>query len=355
MFLIMRKIEIITLVVLAAVMNSCNIIPDAISGATKGYDADGNSFYHRTEETKLATGELWVEGEVMKSGKVNLRRLYKREVFYKQGTQSDSGTVNFVGAYRYRGYSMFDLLNPFILDKKNAEEFRPATDVYIIIENDKGDKVVFSWAEIYLTHNPHQIIIATEQASIEPYKREVDYAKGSVWKVVAANDLFANRELENPTKITVKSFDKKSYVIDRELEDPFSTKVDLFVSDDFVKSIDKDVEGLPIIKYNSIFYGLGMGYHNTPLFEGVALRPFVEESIINGKWMRNGLACIVGKDGFRNILSVSELFNRVDQVEPILAIPPADSNSGHFRLYHPSAFYADFSVKNLAEIYFFEE
>ena len=87
------------------------------------------------------------------------------------------------------------------------------------------------------------------------------------------------------------------------------------------------------------------------------LRPFVSEHFEPNysKWMRNGIAFVVGKDGFRNVFSVSELFNRVDQVEPILAIPDNKQKSGHFRLYHPSAFYADFSVRNLAEIYFFQE
>lgn len=341
---------------ISTLFSSCSLIPDAISGATKGYDADGNSFYHRTEETKLKIGELWVEGELRKTGKVNLKKYYKREVFYKQGTPNDSGKVDFVGAYRYRGYSLFDLLNPFILEKKNAEEFRPATDVYIIIENDKGDQVVFSWEEIYLTHIPHQVILATEQASIEPYKREVSYPKGNVWKVVAANDLFAYRELENPTKITVKSFDRKQYVVDRKLEDPFSPTVSIVVDDNHVKTIDAKNESVASLKHYSVFYGMGMGFHNTPHFEGYLLRALVEEFFAdqNPQWMRTGLACVVGKDGFRNILSVSELFNRVDQVEPILAIPPDDSRSGQFRLYAPWAFYADFSVKNLAEIYFFK-
>ncbi len=352
----MKKLFAIYTLAMSIIASSCNMLPDAISGATKGYDAEGNSFFHRTEETKLKAGELWVEGEVRKPGKVNLRKYYKREVFYKQGTPNDSGRVDFVGAYRYRGYSLFDLLNPFILEKKNAEEFKPATDVYIVIENDKGEKVVFSWLEIFLNPIPHQVIIATDQASIEPYKREVDYPKGKVWKVVAANDLFAFRELENPSKIYVKSFDKKDYVINRELDEPFSPTVNIVINDVLKYVVDSNCNELTR-RYNSVFYGMGMGYHDTPNFEGFLMSSFIGEDLKKGEsnWMQQGIACIVGKDGFRNIFSVSELFNRVDQVQPILAIPPADSGSGQFRLYHPSAFYADFSVKNLAEIYMFIE
>ena len=232
----------------------------------------------------------------------------------------------------------------------------PISDVYITIENGTGDKVVFSWAEIFLSHTMHQVIIATEQASIEPYKREVDYPKGSVWKVVAANDLFAYRELENPTKITISSFDRKHYDINRKMENPISPSVNVVINDEQRRVIEPNGDGQEQVKYNSVFYGMGMGYHKTPHFEGPILWPLIDDLFIstNAGWIRNGLVCIVGKDGFRNILSFSELFNRVDQVQPILAIPPDDSGSGQFRLYLPSAFYADFSVKNLAEIYFFK-
>jgi hypothetical protein len=339
-----------------AIVSSCKLLPDAISGATSKYYKNGNSLYHQTDETKLQVGEINIEGEVKNPGKVKLRNLYKREVFYKQATLGDSGKINFVGAYRYRGYSLFDMLNSFIVEKKNLEEFRPSTDLYIIIENDKGDRVTFSWNEIFFTHFPHQVIIATESAPIKPYKREVEYPTGTSWKVVASTDLFAYRELENPTKIIVKSFDKKTYEINRKLEDPYSPKVDIVVDNLLKRTIGSEEQFADKRKYNAVFYGLGMGYHDTPNFQGFPLRPCVEEYFAADaeSWQSNGLVCAVGKDGFRNIFSVGELFNRVDGVEPILAIPPV-KESGHYRLYHPSAFYADFSVRNLKELNFFKE
>jgi len=343
--------------VAAFAAQSCKTKPDANTGATSEYDSNGMSYYHRTEETKLKPCQLYVEGEVKNPGKVDYVKYGKREVLFKQSKPNQSGEVEFVGAYRYRGYSLFDLLNPFIIEKKNAEEFIPNTDLYIIVENDKGDRVAFSWAEIFLGHQMHQVIIATEQASIEPYKKEVSYPKGSVWKVVASTDLYSYRELENPTKITIKSFDKKHYPIDRKPEDPYSPTVNLVFDNELKSTVGANVEQYPHLKYASIFYGMGMGDHGSPYFEGPMLRPMVEkffEPDTQG-WMRSGLAFVVGKDGFRNVFSVSELFNRVDQVEPILSIPPDRVKSGHFRLYHPAAFFADFSVRNLAEINFFHD
>jgi hypothetical protein len=71
----------ILLILSLLLIQSCKLLPDAISGATKGYDLNGNSLYHRTEETKLKVGELQVMGEVKKPGKVKLKNFYKREVF----------------------------------------------------------------------------------------------------------------------------------------------------------------------------------------------------------------------------------------------------------------------------------
>ncbi|PKP48889.1 MAG: hypothetical protein CVT92_15690 [Bacteroidetes bacterium HGW-Bacteroidetes-1] len=345
------------LLTVVLISSSCNHRPDAVSGATKGYETNGNSFYHKTDETSLKVGDLIVEGEVQNPGKVNLENIYKREVFYKQSIPVDSTNVNFIGAYRYRGYSLFDLLNGFIVQKKNVETFRPLTDLYIIIENEKGENVTFSWAEIYLTVIPHQIIIATEAAPIEPYKREVAYPVGGNWKIIAASDLFAYRELDNPVKITVKSFDKKEFVINRNLDDSFSPKVDVTINDELFLTIDTLFQSDLQLEYKSVFYGMGMGYHPEPVFKGLELMPLIGQqmTMVSKDWIRKGLVCFVGFDGYRVVYSYSELFNRVDQVKPILAIPEKKSKSGYFRIYHPISFYADMSAKNLAEIYIFKD
>lgn len=346
----------ILLFLTALLLQSCRHLIDGMSGATKNYDPNGNSLYHRTDETQLKVGELQVLGEVKKPGKVKLKNFYKREVFCKQAVPDSATEIAFIGAYRYRGYSLFDLLNPFIAEKKNAEAFRPSIDLYIIIENDKGDRVVFSWSEIYHTHNPHQIIIATEWAPIKPYKKEVDYPNANLWKVVAANDMFAFRELENPTKITVKSFDKKEYEINRDLKDPFTPTVRLVVNNEEVNQIDSTTVGLFKTEYNSIFYGMGMGYHHAASLRGIELQKVVLPYVKSAKQMsRNGLVCFAGLDGYRAVYSFSELFNRVDQVKPILAIPNKGDKNGYFRIYNPMDFYADRSVKGLAEIFLFME
>ena len=352
----MKKVFLLV-VVITATLASYNQNPDAVSGATSGYKQTGNSLYHCTEETSLKVGELLVEGEVENPGKVSLESFYKREVFCKEAKYDNTGEVVFVGAYRYSGYSLFDLLNGFILKKKNKDTFRPEIDVYIIIENDRGEKVTFSWAEIFFTNIPHQVIIATESAPIEPHRLEVDYPTGLLWKVVSANDLVNGRVLENPVRITVKTFDKKEYTINRELRNSFSPHVDVVVNNQLVKTIEPNNQSAPQVEYKSVFYGMGMGYHPIPVFKGIELQTLIEQKIVEDvtRWMASGLVCFAGIDGYRVIYSYSELFNRVDQVKPILATPDHADKSGYYRIYHPGSFYADMSAKSLAEIYFFLE
>jgi hypothetical protein len=330
-------------------------LADAISGASKTMALDGNSLYHQSVEVSLEPGELEVTGEVRKPGKVKLSDFYKREIMVKESAPGPDGQVVFTGAYRYRGYSLFDLLHPFNQEKKNADLFRPAIDLYIVIENAAGETVVFSWSEIFHTLQSHQVLIATEMAPILPYRAEVEYPAGGRWKVVAGGDLFAWRILEDPVRITVRSFDERDYIIDRDLDPMFSPTVNLLTEDGQSLEVLPGESDEAMLSYRTSFYGMGMGHHGTPEFKGPALQSFTHRLIdpMDSNWNRHGLVCMAGADGYRAVFSYGELFNRADQLSAILSIPPDSMDGGYYRIFHPLDFYADRSVKSLAEIYFF--
>jgi len=341
----------------ALMATACNMLPDGYTGASKKYDKNGNSIFHRVEGIEMSMGEISVDGEIEKPAKINLNQFYKREIFVKEAYPKGADSLNFIGAYRYRGYSLFDILNPFLLKKKNAEVFRPEIDVYVIIENDRGQKVAFSWGEIFHTNMPHQIIIATESAPVKPYKKEVEYPVSKEWKVVSGSDFFNHRTLENPVKITVKSFDKKEYSIVKGMKPTYSPKVDVFVGNEKQMEIEQVPQSDNNRRYRSNFYGMGMGYHDTPIFQGIELESAISSvtSILDESWHRSGLVCFVGVDGYRAVYSYSELFNRLDQLQAILSIPNNFDEVGYYRIYHPMIFWADYSVKGLMEIYIFKE
>ncbi|PJB58916.1 MAG: hypothetical protein CO098_06150 [Bacteroidetes bacterium CG_4_9_14_3_um_filter_41_19] len=133
--------------------------------------------------------------------------------------------------------------------------------------------------------------------------------------------------------------------------------MDVVVNNQLVKTIEPNNQSAPQVEYKSVFYGMGMGYHPIPVFKGIELQTLIEQKIVEDvtRWMASGLVCFAGIDGYRVIYSYSELFNRVDQVKPILATPDHADKSGYYRIYHPGSFYADMSAKSLAEIYFFLE
>ena len=332
-------------------------LSDAITGASLPFDPDGNSMYHQSEETAMKPGNLEVLGEVEETGMVDLTQFYKREVVLREARLLDDGEYEFVGAYRYAGYSLFDLLHPFNYLKKNQEEFPPAIDLYVMVENDKGETVTLSWGEIFYTINPHQILIATESAPLEPHKTEVEYPVEEQWKLVVASDLYANRQLTNPVKITVKSFDKKNYIIDREIDPLYAPEMLISLADTSFFPLNNLTTDDRELEYKTIFYGMGMGHHPNPGFQGISLEKVLNKHIGHYpvSWIRNGLVCFAGMDGYRTIYSFSELVNRADFSIPVIQITDENEDGGHYRIFSPNDFYADRSVKSLAEMYIFTE
>ncbi len=325
---------------------------DAITSAT--VKSNGNSIYHQSQAFELQSGSLQIVGEVEKPGTVDLSALYLHEVVVKESEMKGDSVV-FIGAYRYTGYSLLDILNPYILKKKNAELFRPVIDAYVEIENADGEKVVFSWSEIFHVNQLHQILIATGGSQVNPHKKQVEYPRAEKWKVVAAGDLRNSRQLINPVRITVRSFDRKDYIITRNLKPLFSPEVRLCADATETKLMSWPTVG-QLKHYETLFYGMGMGYHPSESFSGLPLDDLVSDAYqLNSKELqRTGLVCFAGLDGYRSLFSFSELFNRVDQVPAVVTRTGPGIEGGMYRIFHPSDFFADRSVKALQEIYVFQ-
>jgi hypothetical protein len=107
-----------------------NVIPAADAGDRN------NNFYDNAETYSLPGGEIEVTGEIENPGKVDLSKLSKHSVIVKETLLKEDGTDAFVGAYRYDGYSLFDILTDRIIKKKNVSEFKPIIDLYV--EGGKG-------------------------------------------------------------------------------------------------------------------------------------------------------------------------------------------------------------------------
>jgi hypothetical protein len=309
-----------------------------------------NDFYDNDSTYNLGISKLEITGEVANPMTVDLSKLPVRSEMVKEAYLDEKGDTVFIGAYRYDGYSLYDILNTTILKKKNEAEFNPIIDLYVEIENAKGDKIVLSWGEIYYPVNRHKILFATKVARIVPSKTKDLWPLPTENKLVVATDLVTERNISNPTKITIKSY-ASSIAVDREMKDKFSKEIIVTKGEKQVEKISKYPEELTKNNYPTVFYGRGRGIHGITDFKGVPLKNILAKQInFNKKNIQNSLIVVVGKDGYRCVFTFSEIFHRNDFAEVLLINHSEDKDSGAFSIFAAADYFSDRAVKNITEI-----
>lgn len=319
---------------------------------TIGYDEDDstNNFYDNAETYDLALHPLFVGGEVIDRGEVDFSKLTLHSVIVKEASSTENGD-KFIGAYRYDGYSLFDILNHRTIDKSNAGEFEPVIDLYVEIENEEGEKVIVSWGEIYYPNHLHDILIASRVMRIVPSKTNDLWPLPKDSKLVVADDLITERNISSPTKITVKSY-PKSFEVTRHKKPLFSPKVDFIAGNEILFTLDSEPENFPVTTYESIFYGRGRGIHSTQPFHGIMLKLLLEGYVSKTvDYLRKGMILVVADDGYRCIFSLSEVMNRNDHSEILLIHQSGEEDGGAFRLFPACDFFSDRAIKAISEIY----
>jgi len=311
-----------------------------------------NNFYDNTETFQLPVKELIVDGEISNPGKVDFSTLNKHSVIVKETLLDSAGNDRFTGAFRYDGYSLFDILENRIIKKANAEEFNPIIDLFIEIENDKGEKVVFSWGEIFYPNNLHKIIISTGVSRIVPSKTKELWNLPGSSGLIAASDLITERNISNPVRITVRSW-PGSFKTEKGMSPMFSGEIKLFNGNNETGRITSIPEAISEVTFNTIFYGRGRGIHSTTPFTGFMLKDILLRYYpVTKENLRSGLICVSAKDGYRCSLSYSELFNRNDQQEFLIIKTGADEDGGLFRMFPACDFFSDRAIKSVTEIHF---
>ena len=352
----MKRILLLCVIFLSLI--SCNNVPKPVKenekkNMTQVIDSSEktNDFYDNVETYNLPVKDLVIEGEIANPGKVDFTNLPVHSVIVKETLLDSVGGDKFVGAYRYDGYSLFDILNKRILKKANISEFKPIIDLYVEVENEKGEKVVFSWGEIYYPNNLHKILIATGVARIVPSKTKELWPLPVECKIVAGSDLVTERNMSSPVKITVKSY-PRSFTVNQGLSPMYSSQVDVFSSSKKITQIASLPLSAGNVTFNTIFYGRGKGIHSTTPFNGVLLKDLLlKDYPVNSENLRSGIICIAGKDGYRSVVSYSELFNRNDQQEFMLIKTRQNEDGGLFRIFAASDFFSDRAIKSVSEIH----
>ena len=311
-----------------------------------------NNFYDKAETISFLPYELTIAGEILNPGTVDFSRLKKRSVIVKEALLNDSGGNRFTGAFRYDGYSLFDILNDRIIDKINTEEFQQVIDLYVEIENGAGDKVVFSWGEIYYPADLHKIILATDVARIIPSKTKELWTLPVSCRIVSGKDLLTERNISDPVKITVRSY-PKSFDTIKGMSPMYSEAFSMYEDNNNLSKISCIPSGLNENTYNTVFYGRGRGIHSTSPFNGVLLKSVLGKFYPSTrKNLMTGLFCFAAEDGYRMTVSYSELFNRNDQQEFLLIKSPRGEDGGLFRIFPAPDFFSDRAIKSLKDVHF---
>jgi hypothetical protein len=313
--------------------------------------AENNDFYDNTSVIKLEGPDLEITGEIENPGKVDFTGLQLRSVIVREAVTKED-QLTFVGSYRYDGYSLFDILKERIINKKNKEEFKPIIDLLVSIENAEGEKVVFSWGEIYYPANLHQIIIATQVAPIIPTKTKEQWPLPNATKVVNALDMATERNISKPTKIHVFSAPLQFPIKDKSKK-LIANSVSIFQEGKKISEVRNLSDKLELRTYPSVFYGRGMGFHGVEYFSGKLfkslLAPFFTCNRMN---IQKGYIVVAGADGYRASIAYSELCNRNDQADFLIIDQGTKSDKGRFRLFPTPDFFSDRAVYVLSQIHF---
>jgi hypothetical protein len=310
-----------------------------------------NNFYDNEDLHALQTNIVEIAGEIANPGTIDFSTLTKRSIIVKEALPSDTGNY-FVGAFRYDGYSLFDIINAHYPQKANQEAFPPIIDLYVVVSNDRGDSAVFSWGEIYYPSHLHDIMLATDVMRIVPSKTHELWTLPENAKMVAGADLLTSRNIESPSKITVRSATREFDIV-KGMSPMYSEQFDVFVNGSKTKIIKALPSDCDALTYEAIFYGRGRGIHSTTPFTGTPLKKVLAGQVpFNADNIRQAYIIVTARDGYRGVFTFSEVFNRNDQAEVLLIHAPKETDGGAFRLFPAGDFFSDRAIKSVNSIWF---
>lgn len=311
-----------------------------------------NDFYDNADTYELSMTPVTVDGEIAEAFDVNFDELPLHSVIVKETILSKDGDT-FVGAFRYDGYALYDIINLAKLNKANKEAFAPIIDLYVEITNEKGEKVNVSWGEIYYPNNLQEIIIAKRVMRIIPSKTNELWTLPTSCKMVFNSDLITERNISNPTKITIKSY-PESFETVKGLKPLYSPQIAIHNEEGKeVEVLKKNPSSLTEYTFHTIFYGRGRGIHSTQPFTGVLLKDILaKHTERDQKALREGYFVIVAKDGYRGVYTYSELMNRNDQSEVLLVCDEKVKDDGIFTIHPACDFFSDRAIKGITDIYY---
>lgn len=304
------------------------------------------SFFDDSEVKEYSLKSIMVEGEVENPGIVELDLLPVNS-FPTKDVSYGKDKNKFIGSYFYCGYSLFDIINQKRVKKANESEFKAAVNLYVIVENGKGEKAVFSWGEIFYAKDNFRTIITKSVRAINPSKMKMKWHLPEAPVLISGNDAFNLRSISSPTKIIVKSF-SGAYSKERikEIYTP-----EFLVASPSGNVVVKDIAGFEKRKFRGLGYGHGMGWKGTDEVEGFVFKDVLKNYITTDeKEIALTVLCVSAKDGYRVTYSLSEIINRNDMNDFLLIEKNGSLEEGKYNLFATPDFFVDRNVRSVEKI-----
>ncbi len=318
------------------------------SGAVSALSAVRDSLAAEAVYREFTLSPIRIEGEVENPAVVELGTLPIRSVPVKELGLDESGKLQFKGAFFYTGYSLYDILKTVKVKKANNKDFKPSTDLYLVVENDKNQRVVISWGEVFYASAHFQIIISKEVEAINPSKVKTRWSLPTDSRLICANDINNDRFIPNPTRIIVRSY-SGSFATEKP-NDVYTPEIKVLMGTQshIVSEIAASIEQR---KYSLVGYGHGMGYKGVQSVNGFVLKDVLNGIIQpNPDDLRTSIAVISAKDGYRAVFSLSEIINRNDNQDMLIIDKKESRSDGRYALFASADFFVDRNVKAIEKI-----
>jgi len=340
------------LVFLIVVVSACDSTKNTTPLAdVTSYDSldQTNDFYDNAPTFKLQGPEtIMVTGELEHPGEIKLADLPLKSVIVKE-TKLEGNEVSFVGAYRYDGISVSEILSGFKLAKKNAGEFEPIIDLYVVVYNEAGDSVVISWGELFYPVHRHEIIVATQVMRIVPSKTKDLWPLAEHTRLVIGSDLITARNIGSPVRIDVRSINR-TFKVDREV-DWWAPEMGIYRDEDLLVNLTSLPDNLTENVFDQVFYGRGRGIHGITPFRGAYLKDLLAPYFpLSEDMVKNVLFVFAAIDGYRCAVTWAEIFNRNDRAELFIIDKDNYENAGKFSSLFSADYFSDRAVKSMTEI-----
>lgn len=308
-----------------------------------------NDFYDNEPTFRLAGPDtIRIGGEVDQPVEISLADFVPRSVIVKE-TRIEADEIRFTGAYRYDGISLYDILDRIRVVKKNAVEFKPVIDQYVVVYGAAGDSAVISWGELYYPVQRHQILIATSVMRIVPSKSKDQWPLPEKTRLIVGSDLVTARNISEPVRVEVRSL----HTVFKVTRDIRMWAPEMVVSgvtaEPFVmRAIPEAIQDETV---KQVFYGRGKGIHGITRFQGAYLKDlFLDRIPVTAERIMNGLFVIAAVDGYRCAMTYSELMNRNDNAEVMLIDENNYEEAGKFSCLFVADFFSDRAIKSITEI-----